>query len=51
MTSTWLGYRFAFGRVEVTPGLGTMIRSEFGGGLARYTTVIFGYDLTAGWMF
>lgn len=50
-TSSWLGWRFAFGRVEITPGAATMIRTEGGGGLSRYTSVTFAYDLTAGWMF
>jgi hypothetical protein len=49
--STWLGWRFAFGNVEVTPGAATMVRHERGGDLAGYTTVTFAYDLTVGWMF
>jgi hypothetical protein len=49
--SSWLGFRFAFGRVEVTPSAGTIVRTELGGGLDHYTTVTVGYDLTVGWMF
>ncbi len=49
--SSWLGWRFAIGRVEITPAAATMIRTELGGGLDRYTTVTAAYDLTVGWMF
>lgn len=49
--SAWLGWRVAIGRVEITPSAATLVRTELGGGLAGYTTVSFGYDLTVGVMF
>jgi hypothetical protein len=49
--SSWLGFRFMFGNVEVTPAAATVLRTELGSGLSRYTTVTFAYDLTVGWMF
>lgn len=50
-TSSWLGYRFMIGRVEITPAAATMLRTELGGGIDHYTSVTFAYDLTAGYAF
>jgi hypothetical protein len=50
-TSSWLGWRFMFDHLEVTPGVATMVITEAGGGIDYYTRVTFAYDLTAGWMF
>lgn len=50
-TSSWLGWRFMIDRVEITPGMATMLITEAAGGIDYYTRVTFAYDLTAGWMF
>jgi hypothetical protein len=47
------GWRFAIGRIELTPGLGIGSRSDFdaAGRLAAWTRAVFRFDWTVGWMF
>jgi hypothetical protein len=47
------GWRFAIGRVEITPSIGLGSRTDFdaAGRLAPWTRAVYRFDWTVGWMF